>query len=132
VILPGGIVTVFEPGGGLSMPPCAAAASEHGGTETVSGPSRGEISTVRTPGFIRAVDTGSEDEDDELDDLDELPPQAARPVTNTALAVSPATRVAAELALVPMLLLLEVGRITPASGWLLLPCGRHYPVGFAT
>jgi hypothetical protein len=109
VTLPGGIVTVFEPVGGFDAPCWAAAASAHGGTATVSGPLRGEICTVRTPGFIRAVDTGSEEDDDELDDEDELPPQAASPVTITALTVSPATRVAAELALIPMLLLLEVG-----------------------
>jgi hypothetical protein len=136
VTWPGGIVTVFEPVGGLVAPCWAAAASEHGGTATVSGPFRGEICTVRTPGFWSAVDTGSEDDDDELDEDDEeLPPQATRPVAIAAVIVSPATRVAAELALVRMLLLLGRGSspvlFSSRSARRSLPCVRPYPVGNA-
>jgi hypothetical protein len=41
------------------LPDCATLASEHGGTTIVSGVCCLGITTVRTPGFCRAADTGS-------------------------------------------------------------------------
>lgn len=114
VTVPLGITMVFEPGGGPSSPVCVWAATEHGGTAIVSGLLRAGICTVRTPGFMRAVETGSM-----LEELELLlllpPPQAASPVASVALIMRPATRVAAGLALVVMLLLRgPLQRIVPA------------------
>jgi len=49
----------LEPGGMAVLPDCATLASEQGGTTIVSGVCCFGITTVRTPGFCNAVDTGS-------------------------------------------------------------------------
>jgi hypothetical protein len=83
-----GITIMFEPGGTVLLPDCeTTAASEHEVTAMVSGLCWLGITTVLTPGLVRAAVTGSE-----LDELDELPPllpHAASPaaVPHTANAI---------------------------------------------
>jgi hypothetical protein len=49
----------LDPGGMAVLPDCATLASEQGGTTIVSGVCCFGITTVRTPGFCNAADTGS-------------------------------------------------------------------------
>jgi len=72
-----GITISFDPGGIELLPDCATtAASEHDVTAIVSGLCCFGITTVLTPGLIRAVLTGSELE---LEEPPPLLPHAANP-----------------------------------------------------
>jgi hypothetical protein len=92
-----GITSWFEPGGGLVLPDWATLASEHGGTTIVSGLCCFGMTTVRTPGFIKAMETASWLE---LEELLELLPQAMSEVATATLVTTPApTRIAGDLSL---------------------------------
>lgn len=82
----GGTITWFDPGGIVELPGCVTCASEHGGTTIVTAPFCFDTTTVRTPGFWSAVETGSI-EDELLDEL-LLPPHALT-VRASAAAITP-------------------------------------------
>src|SRR3954452_6593398 len=84
VSVPCGTTMRFEPGGIFELPDCATCASEHGGTAIVRSPCCFGITTVRTPGFMSAVETAS---------CCFLLPHAQRPPASTTTATAaPATR----------------------------------------
>jgi hypothetical protein len=76
-----GTTSWLDPGGMAVLPDCATLASEQGGTTIVSGVCCLGITTVRTPGFISAVDTGSWLELDEL----LLDPHAVKPAASAVV-----------------------------------------------
>ncbi|MFL5828794.1 MAG: hypothetical protein ACJ76X_02660 [Solirubrobacteraceae bacterium] len=84
-----GITISFEPGGIALLPDCATDASEHDSTARVSGLCCFGMTTVLTPGFCRAVATGSE-----LELL--LLPQPVIAATAAHITVTATTRFAAE------------------------------------
>jgi hypothetical protein len=86
VSVPCGTTTEFEPGGIFELPDWVTAASEHAGTAMVRSLCCFGITTVRTPGFISAVDTAS------ICELDDLLPHAARPSAATAARIAPEMR----------------------------------------
>jgi hypothetical protein len=86
VCAPFGITTVFDPGGGFVEPGFSVCAWSHVGMTTVRSWCCAGITTWRTPGVIRAVDTGSPDE--LLEELLLLPPQAVRPSAATPTATA--------------------------------------------
>jgi hypothetical protein len=84
-----GITISFEPGGIALLPDWATDASEHDSTARVSGLCCFGMTTVLTPGFCRAVATGSE-----LELL--LLPQPVIAATAAHITVTATTRFAAE------------------------------------
>jgi hypothetical protein len=84
-----GITISFEPGGIVLLPDCATDASEQDSTASVSGLCCFGMTTVLTPGFCRAVATGSE-----LELL--LLPQPVTAATAAHDTVAATTRFAAE------------------------------------
>jgi hypothetical protein len=84
-----GITSRLEPGGMVVLPDSVVcAASEHEVTAIVSGVCCLGITTVRTPGLISAVVTGSM----ELDDPPPLLPHADRTAAAAAHVINAATR----------------------------------------
>lgn len=86
VSVPCGTTMRFEPGGIFELPDCATCASEHGGTAIVRSPCCFGITTVRTPGVIIAVETGS------IWELDLLP-HAASPSAISAIPAAADARI---------------------------------------
>jgi hypothetical protein len=81
-----GTTSWLDPGGMVVLPDCATLASEQGGTTIVSGVCCLGITTVRTPGFCSAVETGSWLELDEL----LLEPHAVTPAAMAMVVRMPA------------------------------------------
>jgi hypothetical protein len=80
------MTTVFEPGGGLVEPAFRVWAWSHVGITTVRSWCCAGITTWRTPGVIRAVETGSPEE--LLDELLLLPPHALNPSASAPAATA--------------------------------------------
>ena len=90
-----GITTSLDPGGTLVLPDSATtAASEQGGTATVSAVCCLGMTIVLTPGLWSAAETGSV-----LDILEELPQADSTAVAAARMTAAGTTRDAAELAL---------------------------------
>ena len=90
-----GITTSLDPGGTLVLPDSATtAASEQGGTATVSALCCLGMTIVLTPGLWSAAETGSV-----LDILEELPQADSTAVAAARMTAAGTTRDAAELAL---------------------------------
>src|SRR3954452_6581818 len=88
---PFGTTTVFDPGGGFVEPGFSVCAWSHVGMTTVRSWCCAGITTWRTPGVIRAVETGSPEE--LLEELLLLPPHAVSPRAAMPTATAtPATR----------------------------------------
>src|SRR3954454_21883101 len=83
VSVPSGTTMLFEPGGIFELPDCVTDASEHGGTAIVRSPCCLGITTVRTPGFMSAVETAS---------CCFLLPQAPMPTASRRASAAPAIR----------------------------------------
>jgi hypothetical protein len=109
VSVPCGTTMRFEPGGIFELPDCATCASEHGGTAIVRSPCCFGITTVRTPGVIIAVETGS------IWELDLLP-HAPSPSATSAIAAAADARIPRT-------------PITPIASLLWPPVPGSYPTG---
>lgn len=109
VSVPCGTTIRFEPGGIFELPDCATCASEQGGTAIVRSPCCFGITTVRTPGVIIAVETGS------IWELDLLPHAASPSATSTIPAVADAR--------------IPRSPITPFASLLWPPVPGSYPTG---